>query len=120
MNFPFCCDSDQHQQIRSQDAISALRKQFADLIKLIKIPENRLMVAGLLYGEEVISFELYENAVETCGKSDLEKASSLMRAVNNVIQTQPQLLLKLIDVLSKEEPFKQIAKKLCDSLSTRV
>lgn len=39
-----------------------------------------------------------------------------MLALANAIESQPELLLNLIDALWTEEPFKVIAKKLSDKL----
>ena len=104
------------QQINSQRATHAFKTQFNNLSKLIRISENRLAFAELLYGEEIISLETYGKAADSSGKSDQEKASSLMLALAHAIEGRSELLLNLIDALWSEESFKEIAKKLSDEL----
>ena len=104
------------QQINSQRATHAFKTQFNNLSKLIRISENRLTFAELLYGEEIISLETYGKAADSSGKSDQEKASSLMLALAHAIESKSELLLNLIDALWSEESFKEIAKKLSDEL----
>ncbi|XP_019861503.1 PREDICTED: uncharacterized protein LOC109589976 [Amphimedon queenslandica] len=112
--------TDQQVQQSSFDpqlSVTAFRKQFEALSKLLSVSFNRLAVAPALFGEGLITFDCYKNATEGSSKTEEEKSTGLMISLMSTISTQPELLTELINVLKRIEPFKLIATKLAEASS---
>ena len=77
---------------------------------------NRLHITSKLYSACLITTDCYDNAVDNSPKSDMDKGTSLMRGLRTTINTQPQQLTNLIDVLKKIDAFKLIAENMQDDL----
>ena len=93
------------------------RKCFVELTNLLSVSTNRLTVAAELYSAELISEECYDEAVDDgVLRTDMAKGVSLAKAVKATINSQPQLITKLISVLEKLEAFNSLANKLSHDL----
>ena len=92
------------------------RKHFAELTNLLSVSTNRLTVAAELYSAELITEECYDEANDRSLRTDLERGISLAIAVKATINSQPQLITKLISVLEKLETFNSLANKLSHDL----
>ena len=88
------------------------RKRFAELTNLLSVSTNRLTVAAELYSEKLITEECYDEANDRSLRTDLERGTSLAMALKATINSQPQLITKLISVLEKLETFNSLANKL--------
>ena len=104
------------QPLDTELAKEVFRKHFAELTKLMSVATNRLTVAVELYSEELITEECYDDINDRSLLSDLEKGTSLAKAVKATINSQPQLITKLISVLEKLETFNSLANKLSHDL----
>ena len=92
------------------------RKHFAELSDLMTVSSNRLSLATRLYSAELITEECYDEAVDDSPRTDKVKGTSLAKAVKATINSQPQLITKLISVLEKLETFNSLANKLSHDL----
>ena len=92
------------------------RKHFAELTNLLSVSTNRLTVAAELYSKKLITEECYDEAVDDSPRTDKVKGTSLAKAVKATINSQPQLITKLISVLEKLETFNSLANKLSHDL----
>ena len=104
------------QPLDTELAKEVFRKHFAELTKLMSVATNRLTVAVELYSEELITEECYDEAIDDSPRTDMAKGSSLAKAVKATINSQPQLITKLISVLEKLEIFNSLANKLSHDL----
>ena len=77
---------------------------------------NRLRAAVELFSEELISEESYDETVDSSPRTDIAKGISLANAIKTTINSQPQLIVKLISVLKKLETFNSLANKLSHDL----
>lgn len=82
----------------------------------MNVQANRISFASVLLSEKIIPFDCFSNAVES-NKTDQEKSITLMIALMNLIKSQPQLILKVIDSLNETETLKHIAHSLSESLN---
>ena len=82
----------------------------------MSVATNRLSIAVELYGEKLISETCFDDAVDDGPRTDMAKGISLAKAVKATINSQPQLLTTLIDVLYKVEAFSGLAEKLSHDL----
>ena len=80
------------------------------------ISSNRLAIAPRLFSEELIFETSFDEAIDDGPRTDQAKGFSLMKAIKATISSQPELLERLIDVLKRLEPFKQISDKLTENL----
>ena len=92
------------------------RKRFVELTNLLSVSTNRLTVAAELYSAELITEECYDEAVDDTPRANKVKGTSLAQAVKATINSQPQLISKLISVLEKLETFNSLANKLSHDL----
>ena len=92
------------------------KKHFAELTNLLSIATNRLKLAAELYSKALITEEFYDEAVDSSPLTDMAKGTSLAKAVKATINSQPQLITKLISVLEKLETFNSLANKLSHDL----
>ena len=93
-----------------------LRKHFAELTNLLSVSTNRLTVAVELYSAELITETCFAEANDRSLRTDLERGTSLAMALKATIDSQPQLISKLISVLEKLETFNSLANKLSHDL----
>ena len=85
------------------------RTHYAELSRLVSDSANRLALAPELFSARLITQECYNSATDNSPKSDQEKGLLLIKGLTSTIQSQPQLLTKLIDSLRKFEAFKSLA-----------
>ena len=104
--------SDHTQEIDPEKAKKAFRKAFAEISRLMSDTTNRLAIVPEFYSEELITEASYDEAVEDGPHTDLAKGTSLMKALKETINNNPQLLQRLVSVLNQMENFKFIAEKL--------
>ena len=96
---------------------NVFREHFAELTNLLSVSTNRLTVAAELYSAKLITEECYDEAVDDSPRTDMAKGISLAKAViKDTINSQPQLISKLISVLEKLEKFNSLANKLSHDL----
>ena len=76
------------------------RKHFAELTNLLSISNNRLTVAAELYSAELISRACYAQATDDSPRSDQAKGISLANALAATIDSQPQLITKVITIFA--------------------
>ena len=91
--------------------------EHAELSRLVSDSANRLALADELYSAYLITLECYNSATDNSSKTDQEKGRLLMKGLMSTINSQPQLLTKLIDFLRKVEAFKSVAEKMQHDLS---
>ena len=89
--------------------VEVFRTHYAELSRLVSDSANRLVLAPELFGARLITIECFNSATDNSSKSDMEKGLLLMRGLTTTIQSQPQLLTKLIDSLRKFEAFKSLS-----------
>ena len=90
---------------------------FANLSRLMSVSDHRLSLASELLSAFLITLDCYNSTTDNSPKSDMEKGQSLMRGLMVSINTNPQLLTKLIDVLNNVEACKLVAEKMQYDLS---
>ena len=88
------------------------RTHFYELSQLILVSEHRLSLAPKLYSACLITRECYINATDNSPRTDQEKGLSLVNSLLCTVNTQPQLLTKMVDVLGSIEAFQSVAEKL--------
>ena len=103
---------DHTQEINPEKAKKAFRKIFAEMSKLMSVATNRLDLAPEFYSKELITEASYDEAVDDGPRTDSAKGTSLMKALKETINNNPQLLQRLVLVLDQVENFKFIAEKL--------
>ena len=81
------------------------------------LSNNRLLIAPELFSGRLITAQCYDSAVDDSSKTNMEKGTSLMIGLMSTINTQPQLITKLIDILKKFDGFKSIAETMHNDLS---
>ena len=81
------------------------------------VSNNRLSIAPELFSSRLITPQCYDSAVDDSSKTNMEKGTSLMMGLMSTINTQPQLITKLIDILKKFDAFKLIAEAMHHDLS---
>ena len=89
-------------------AKEVFRKHFAELTKLMSVATNRLTVAAELR-EELITEECMMKLFDDSPRTDMVKRTSLAKAT---INSQPQLIIKLISILEKLKTFNLLPNKL--------
>ena len=82
------------------------RTHYAKLSCLVFDSNNRLPLANELFSAQLITLDCYNSATDNAAKTDMEKGVLLMKGLMTSINTQPQLLQELINVLKKLEVFK--------------
>ena len=87
------------------------KKYYADLYELLAVPDNMSAIAPRLYSEELITDDTLDNINSTNSKNR-EKAYLLLRALKATIDTRPQSLKTLIEVLKRNDAFKVIVNKM--------
>ena len=103
------------QPLDTEVVKKVFRNHFAELTKLMSVATNRLTVAVELYSAELITEGSYDEAVDDGPRTDMAKGVSLVNAVKATINSQPQLITKLISILQNIEAFNSLAVKLsCD------
>ena len=88
------------------------RTHYAELSRLVSDSNNRLSLAEELFSTRLITLGCYNSATDNAAKTDKEKGVLLMRGLMTSINTQPQLLTKLINVLNISEVFRSVAEKI--------
>ena len=88
------------------------RTHYADLSYLVSDSNNRLPLANELFSARLITLECYNSATDNAPKTEMEKGVLLMRGLMTSINTQPQLLQRLINILKKLEVFRSIAENM--------
>ena len=102
-------------QLTGHSAPEVFRTYYAELSCLVSNSNNRLSLANELFSARLITFEVYNSATDNAAKTDMEKGVLLMKGLMSTINTQPQLLPKLISVLKKLEVFRSVAENMeCD------
>ena len=82
----------------------------------MSVSANRLTVAVELYSEELITEESFDEAVDDGPRTDMAKGVSLAKAVKATVNSQPQLMGKLISILQNIEAFNSLAVKMSHNL----
>ena len=85
---------------------------YGELCDLMSISNNRLSAASKLFSARLISSTCYDNVVDDSPRSDQAKGHFLMNVLRATINSQPQLVTKLINILEKIETFENIAVKI--------
>ena len=109
------CTIDQ-QPLDTELAKKVFRKYFAELSDLMTVSSNRLSIGTRLYSEEIITEGSFDEAVDDGPRTDMAKGVSLAKAVRATINSQPQLITKLISILQNIEAFNLLAVKLSRDL----
>ena len=104
------------QPLDTELAKKVFRKHFAELNDLMTVSSNRLSIASRLYSEELITDTCYDEAVDDGPRTDIAKGTSLAKAVKATINSQPQLITKLISILQNIEAFNSLAVKMSRNL----
>ena len=104
------------QPLDTELAKKVFRKHFAELSDLMTVSSNRLSIASRLYSEELITDTCYDEAVDDGTRTDIAKGTSLAKAVKATINSQPQLITKLISILQNIEAFISLAVKMSRNL----
>ena len=99
-------------QLTGHSAPKVFRKYYAELSHLVSNSNNRLSLASELFSAEVITFQCYDSATDNAAKTDMEKGVLLMKSLMSTINTQPQSLPILINVLKKLEVFRSVAENM--------
>lgn len=81
------------------------------------VSSNRLSIAPELFSARLITGQCHASAVDDSPKTDAEKGTSLMIGLMSTINAQPQLIIKLIEILKKFDAFKLIAETMQKDLS---
>ena len=90
------------------------RSNYAELSRLVSVSTNRSSIATELYSAHLISETCFDEVQDNSNKTDIDKGSSLMRAIKSSIHSKPNLFETFIAVLESVEAFKEIAEKLND------
>lgn len=99
-------------------AVDVFRRYYVLLLKLIN-PSNRLSFAAELFSANLISDSCYDEATEEDNsRSNQAKVTALMKEVKSAINSDPQSLMKLVEVLKAidQESFQNIANKITADL----
>ena len=104
------------QPLDTELAKKVFRKHFAELSDLMIVSSNRLSIASRLYSEELITDTCYDEAVDDGPRTYIAKGTSLAKAVKATINSQPQLITKLISILQNIEAFNSLAVKMSRNL----
>ena len=88
------------------------RTFYAELSRLVSDSNNRLALANELFSTRLITFGCYNSVTDSATKSDMDKGVLLMKGLMTSINTQPQLLTRLIDVLKTVEVFRSVAENM--------
>ena len=76
---------------------------------MLSVSTNRLTVAVELYSAELITWACFAEANDRGLRTDLERSTFLATALKAIIDSQPQLITKLLEKL---ETFNSLANKL--------
>ena len=95
------------QPLDTELAKEVFRKHFAELTKLMSVATNRQQ--NCMYSEELITEECMMKLFDDSPRTDMVKRTSLAKAT---INSQPQLIIKLISVLEKLKTFNLLPNKL--------
>ena len=88
------------------------RTNYAELSRLVSVSTNRSSIATELYSTYLISETCFDEVQDNSNKTDIERGSSLMRAIKSSIHSKPNLFETFIAVLESVEAFKEIAEKI--------
>ena len=99
-------------QLTGQSAPEVFRTHYAELSRLVSDSNNRLSLANELFSARLITSDCYNSATDNVAKADVEKGVLLMKGLMNTINTQPQSLPILINVLKKLEVFRSVAENM--------
>ena len=80
------------------------------------VSNNRLLLASELFSADLIPEECYNSATDDSPATDMQKGTSLMKGLKSIINTQPTLITKLINILREIDGFKPIAESMQHSL----
>ena len=80
------------------------------------VSDNRLLLASELFSAHLITRECYNSATDNSPAADMQKGTDLMKGLMSIIDTQPTLITKLINVLIEIDGFKPIAESMQRSL----
>lgn len=94
------------------------RTYHSSLFRLMSISTNRLLLASELYSAHLITSQNYNSATDNNSETDSQKGASLMHGLMYTIDTQPNLITKLINVLTKIDGFESIAENMQHSLQS--
>ena len=103
--------------LTDHSAPDVFRTHSAELSRLVFDSNNRLSLTIELFSARLITPDCYNNSTDNATKTDMEKGLLLMKGLMNTINTQPQLLENLIDVLKKLEVFRSVAENIEHDLS---
>ena len=99
-------------QLTGHSAPEVFRTHYAKLSDLASDSNNRLCLANELFSARLITFECYNSATDSAVTTGMEKGVLLMKGLMSTINTQPQSLPKLINVLKKLEVFRSVAENM--------
>ena len=87
-----------------------LRKNFSEISRILIVPSNLSAIAMDLYSDDLIS---YDTLTECNDNRTIQARSfSLLSALKATIDTKPQLMGTLIEVLKRNVASKDIAEKM--------
>ena len=89
-----------------------LRRNFDVLSEVLTVSDNLLMITMSLYSNKLISYRNLTECYTNTGRSVHDRSASLLFALKATIETQPQSMRTLIDVLKTNEAFRNIAEKM--------
>ena len=104
------------QPLDTELAKKVFRKHFAELSDLMTVSSNRLSIASRLYSAELITEGSFDEAVDDGPRTDMAKGVSLAKSVKATVNSQPQLITKLISILQNIEAFNSLAVKMSRDL----
>ena len=88
-----------------------LRRNFDTLSEVLTVSNNLSMITMSLYSKELISYQILTECTNT-GRPVHDRSTSLLLALKATVETQPQSIKTLIDVLKTKEVFRNIAEKM--------
>ena len=88
-----------------------LRKNFSELSRILIVPSNLSAIAMDLYNDGLISYDTLQECNNDC-RAIQARSFSLLSALKATIDTKPQLMGTLIEVLKRNEASKDIADKM--------
>ena len=100
------------QLLDNELAKRVFRKYFADISEAITVSCTRLSVVSRLYSKEIIPLSALSDAVDNSSKTDQEKGMAVMMAILSSINTEPHLILSLIDILEAVDPVRTVASQM--------
>lgn len=97
--------------IGSEVATPVLKRNFDVLLEALAVSENLSIIPMSLFSNELITNDTLTECRNT-GRSVRDRSALLLLALKTTIETQPQSIWTLIEVLKTKEAFRNIAEKM--------